>query len=73
MSHRSKPSASHPSAATSLPCASAADASCCPPSAELIRERAYAISQVRNGGPGNAQADWTQAEQELAAALVAKG
>ena len=30
-----------------------------------IRSRAYEISQARNGGPGNAASDWSQAEKEL--------
>jgi hypothetical protein len=32
-----------------------------------IRSRAYEISQARNGGPGNAASDWSQAEKELTA------
>jgi hypothetical protein len=34
------------------------------PAADRIRLRAYEISQVRNGGPGDALGDWVQAEQE---------
>jgi hypothetical protein len=34
------------------------------PAADHIRLRAYEISQARNGGPGDAMADWIQAEQE---------
>ncbi|MEK6703550.1 MAG: DUF2934 domain-containing protein [Planctomycetota bacterium] len=32
---------------------------------ERIRTRAYEISQAREGSPGNANADWAQAELEL--------
>jgi hypothetical protein len=42
------------------------------PTADCIRLRAYEISQARNGGPGNAAADWIQAEQEVAAEHVIK-
>lgn len=38
-----------------------------PPSREQIRERAYFIYLARNGAPGDAQADWLQAEHDLAA------
>ena len=34
---------------------------------DRIRERAYHIYLARNGGPGNPQSDWTQAERELRA------
>ena len=34
------------------------------PAADQIRLRAYEISQARKGGPGDALADWIQAEQE---------
>jgi hypothetical protein len=34
---------------------------------QLIRERAYQIFLRRRGGPGNATADWAQAERELRA------
>jgi hypothetical protein len=34
---------------------------------DRVRLRAYEISQGRNGGPGDAMADWIQAEQEVAA------
>ncbi|MFZ4573859.1 MAG: DUF2934 domain-containing protein [Phycisphaerales bacterium] len=37
-----------------------------------IRTRAYEISQARNGGPGNAVSDWSQAEKELSVAAAAK-
>lgn len=39
------------------------------PSMDQIRTRAHDIYQRRNGGPGNAHADWTQAERELMAEL----
>lgn len=32
---------------------------------EHVRQRAYEIYMARNGGPGDALADWTQAEREL--------
>lgn len=32
---------------------------------QAVRERAYHIYQARNGGPGDAYADWQQAEREL--------
>jgi hypothetical protein len=32
---------------------------------DRIRIRAYEISMARNGGPGDATADWCQAEREL--------
>ncbi len=35
----------------------------------MIRERAYQIYLKRNGGPGNAGADWAQAERELRAEM----
>jgi hypothetical protein len=35
------------------------------PSEEQIRARAFEIFQRRNGGPGDAHADWLQAEREL--------
>jgi len=35
------------------------------PSEQQIRERAYEIFLRRNGGPGDAHADWAQAEREL--------
>lgn len=38
---------------------------CCMPSEQQIRERAYEIFLRRNGGPGDAHADWVQAEREL--------
>jgi hypothetical protein len=44
-----------------------ADARGSQPSAEHIRTRAYEISQARNGGAGNANSDWCQAEVELSA------
>ncbi len=37
------------------------------PSEEQIRARAYQIYLRRNGGPGDAHSDWTQAEAELRA------
>jgi hypothetical protein len=36
------------------------------PSSDHIRIRAYEIFQARNGGPGNALADWIRAEKEAA-------
>ncbi len=42
------------------------------PATDRIRLRAYEISQARNNGPGNAAADWIQAEREIAAEHVAK-
>ena len=35
------------------------------PTREQIRERAYFIYLARNGAPGDAQADWLQAERDL--------
>ena len=35
------------------------------PSEQQIRARAYEIYLRRNGGPGDAHADWAQAEREL--------
>lgn len=35
---------------------------------DRIRLRAYEIYQSRNGGPGDALADWVQAERELGGA-----
>lgn len=35
------------------------------PTNEQIRARAFEIYLARNGGPGDAQADWVQAEREL--------
>ena len=32
---------------------------------DQVRERAFQIYQTRNGGGGDAMADWTQAEREL--------
>lgn len=37
------------------------------PHDENIRLRAYELSQARNGGPGDALADWIQAEREAGA------
>jgi Protein of unknown function (DUF2934) len=54
------------------PCAAEPDAGCCQPAADRIRVRAYEISKARNGGPGDALADWTQAEREVAAGRDAK-
>lgn len=53
-------------------CSPSADACGCQPSAENIRARAYEISQARNGGAGNANSDWCQAEVELSAATTPK-
>ena len=38
------------------------------PSAEIIAIRAYQIFEARGGAPGDALADWLQAEAELTAA-----
>jgi hypothetical protein len=35
------------------------------PTEEQIRQRAYEIYIARGGAPGNAEADWRQAEFEL--------
>lgn len=35
------------------------------PTKQQIRDRAYHIYLARNGGPGDAHADWVQAEREL--------
>ena len=35
-----------------------------------IRQRAYQIFETRNGGAGNANLDWLQAEQELLATVT---
>jgi len=37
------------------------------PTEEEIRQRAHEIYLSRNGAPGNAEADWLQAENELRA------
>ena len=39
------------------------------PTEDQIRARAFEIFQRRNGGPGDAHADWLQAERELSAEL----
>lgn len=39
------------------------------PTEEQIRARAFEIFQRRNGGPGDARADWLQAERELTGEL----
>ena len=39
------------------------------PTEEQIRARAFEIFQRRNGGPGDAHADWLQAERELTGEL----
>jgi hypothetical protein len=57
-----------PSASKSKGGVTGVDASGPQPSADRIRVRAYEISQARNGGPGNAASDWSQAETELTAA-----
>lgn len=44
----------------------------CPKCQSHIRARAYEISQARNGGPGDATSDWSQAEIELTAASAMK-
>ena len=35
------------------------------PTKQQIRDRAYFIYLARNGGPGDAAADWSQAERDL--------
>ncbi len=74
MSHHSRHNKTHEAhAATSGPmaketsCAAESAAGCSQPAADRIRVRAYEISMARNGGPGDAVADWTQAEREVAA------
>jgi hypothetical protein len=42
------------------------------PTSDRIRLRAYEISQSRNGGPGDAMADWIQAEQDVTSLRVPK-
>jgi hypothetical protein len=42
------------------------------PNSDRIRLRAYEISQSRNGGPGDAMADWIQAEQDVTSLRVPK-
>jgi len=64
--HREKAHESHPVTASAKPNASMADAPRCQATPDQIRHRAYEICQTRNGGPGNPQADWNQAERELA-------
>ncbi len=39
------------------------------PTEDQVRERAYQVYLRRNGGPGNPEADWHQAQRELAAEL----
>jgi hypothetical protein len=77
MSHHSRHNKTHdthtPTPTTSAPMAN--DKSCAAESAagrsqaatDRIRVRAYELSKARNGGPGDALADWTQAEREVAA------
>jgi hypothetical protein len=43
------------------------------PTDEQIRMRAYEIYVSRGGAPGNATADWLQAEQELRGRLTLLG
>ncbi|MBS0198662.1 MAG: DUF2934 domain-containing protein [Planctomycetes bacterium] len=50
----------------------AQDATDLVPNVASIRTRAYEICQNRNGGPGDALTDWTQAEKELKTPRVAK-
>ena len=45
----------------------------CKVTAERIRQRAYEIYLARRGGPGDACADWLQAEQELKSARGGTG
>jgi hypothetical protein len=54
--------------AVAKPAPSVASTSRIQPAADHIRLRAYEISQARNGGPGDALADWIQAEQETTTA-----
>jgi len=75
MSHHNNSSKSHAtSTLTSEPKASKASA--VPvifhPSDDSIRERAYQISQNRDGGTGTEHSDWTQAERELSIAHSVK-
>jgi hypothetical protein len=49
-----------------------ADAGSGQSAADRIRLRAYEIFKARNGGPGDASADWAQAERELQAGSDAK-
>ena len=52
-------------------CSTAAKSRCAvAPSQEEIRARAYEIYLRRNGAPGDAQADWSQAEYELSNGLA---
>jgi hypothetical protein len=41
------------------------------PTHEQVQQRAFEIFLRRNGAPGDPQADWYQAEQELTAELTA--
>lgn len=66
-------SAPHASATDLRSCSSAAEAGSTQPGPESsIRLRAYEISQARNGGPGDATADWMQAEREVGVRHEAK-
>jgi hypothetical protein len=60
------------SATKAKACTPGADACGCQPSADHIRARAYEISKARNGGPGDACSDWSQAEKELSAVSAVK-
>jgi hypothetical protein len=60
------PKATRPrSAAPATAVAKAATRAAAGPTPEQIRARAFEIYLRRNGGPGDAHADWTQAEREL--------
>ena len=65
--------AASPGVPAAKPQACGADRSGSLPTADHIRARAYEISQLRHGGPGDANSDWSQAETELLAAAAVKG
>ncbi len=52
-------------AVKSAGCSAGSDESGCLPLADHIRARAYELSLARNGGEGDAEGDWCQAEREL--------
>lgn len=79
MSHHSRHNKTHETHTPTTSAPMANDKSCAESAAgrgqaatDRIRVRAYEISKARNGGPGDALADWTQAEREVAAGRDAK-
>lgn len=65
MSHHKKSHEARSSVPASKPSDGKVEKSCSQSKADQVRERAYEISQSRNGGPGDELADWIQAEREV--------